>query len=112
MNEPNMDQEEVLDPNAQKELTPEEYLKARDQAIDHLKKEIVYLKVEKEYEVLSADIEEAKTRRITMIAQRARFYQKQEAPETQTPVAANAGMPAQSEVTPNEPLKKRTLKKD
>jgi len=106
MNEPNMDQEEVLDPNAQKELTPEEYLKARDQAIDHLKKEIVYLKVEKEYEVLMADVEEAKTRRITMIAQRARFYQKQEAPETKVPQVDEEPLPRE------EPVKKRTLKRD
>lgn len=57
-----------------RELTKEEYDKAREDAKIHLKKEIIFLKVEKEYEILQADIEEAKTRRISMIAQQARFY--------------------------------------
>jgi hypothetical protein len=105
MSEPNMNQEDVLDPNTQEQMTPEQYLKARNAAITHLKSEITYLKVEKEYEVLMADIEEAKTRRITMIVQRARFYQKQEAPETQV------SKPDVEQPVKEEP-KKRTLKTD
>jgi len=88
----------------EEKMTPEEYAKARLQAIAHLKEEIKYLKVEKEYETLLADIEEAKTRRITMVAQQARFF------TPQNKEVKDEGKP-DIPPTPKEP-KKRTLKQD
>jgi len=86
------------------ELSPEEYAEARKKAIEHLKKEITYLKVEKEYESLMADVEEAKTRRISMVAQQARFF----APPAEAPPEGEAA-PTRAEAPPAQP--KRTLKK-
>ena len=83
------------------QMTPEEYAKAREDAMKHLEKEIVLLKVEKEYENLLADVEEAKTRRITMIAQRARFY-AQDNP--------SGGEPEGQPEGPQAPKPKRKLK--
>jgi len=101
--ETNIDQEEILD---QERLTPEEYEQARKDATVHLKKEISFLKIEKEYQSLLADVEEAKTRRITMIAQQARFFPSKEGEElpqeTETPKAPPV---------PQEPTRQRTLKK-
>jgi len=109
-NEPNMDQEKTLDPNAQQELSPEDYKKARENAIKHLKGEITFLKVEDEYQRLLADIEESKTRRITMIMQRARFYDKQEQPAPNE----NPDMVAPVDTPPSDEVNKgpRKLKKD
>jgi hypothetical protein len=106
MNEPNMNQEDVS--VEQQNTSPEEYLKARDAAIQHLTKEMVFLKVEKEYEALLADIEESKTRRITMIAQRARFYQKNE-DRVENPTDARTEKPVENNA---EPAVKRKLKQD
>lgn len=73
MEETMTNQEEILD-REQKELSPEEYAEARAKAKAHLEAEIEFLEVEKKYQTLQADIEEAKTRKITMIAQQARFF--------------------------------------
>jgi uncharacterized membrane-anchored protein len=86
----------------EKALSPEEYAAARNKAIAHLKEEIKYLKVEKEYETLMADVEEAKTRRITMVAQQARFF---------TPQNKEGGEEQPAPPTPKEP-RKRKLKQD
>lgn len=101
--ETNNDQEEIL---GREQLTPEEYEKARKDAADHLKKEITFLKVEKEYQTLLADVEEAKTRRITMVAQQARFFPPKEG-APQMPQEDGPKKPP----TPQEPSKPRTLKK-
>lgn len=114
MNEPNMNQEDILDEEAQVEMSPEEYKKAREDAQKQLKEEIKYLKVEEEYWRLLADVEEHKTRRITMVARRAAFYQKQE-PETdpeqmseQPTAQPNAEKPAAD--NPSKKPEKRNLK--
>ena len=69
--------DEALQQEGQK-MTPEEYKEMRAKNMKHMKEEIEYLEVEKKYENLVADVEEAKTRSITMVAQRARFFVKQE----------------------------------
>lgn len=101
-----MEQNQTVEQD-EKKLTPEEYAKARNSAIAHLKEEIKYLKVEKEYETLLADVEEAKTRRITMVAQQAKFF------TPQNKEAKDEGRPDMPPIPKesNEP-KKRTLKKD
>ena len=53
-------------------LTPEEYAKAREEAKKHLLDEIEYLKVEKEWATLTADVEEQKARRLVFMTQQAR----------------------------------------
>jgi len=88
MSETNTNQEEIL---YSAELTPQEYDEARKNAVIHLKKEISFLKVEKEYQSLMADVEEAKTRRISMIAQQARFYAQREQTEAPQEPQATKG---------------------
>lgn len=83
------------DPAEQPQLSPEEYKKLRDEAIKGLREEIKYLKVEEEYERLSADIEEHKTRRYTMIGRQAQMF----APPPEQP---QAGEP-QEENVPKAP---------
>lgn len=83
--EPNMDQEDILDPDAQEKMSPEEYAKARDDAMKHLKAELPFLRVEAEYHKLQADVEEHKTRKLTMIIQRSQFFKKQEQPVDAAP---------------------------
>lgn len=102
MSETNDTQEEVLE-QEERNLTPEEYAKARADATAHLKKEITFLKVEKEYEIILADIEEAKTRRISMIAQQARFYTQKNPGEDPGP----QGEPeVEATAAPNQPKRK------
>lgn len=88
-------------------LTPEEYKEMRDKNKKHMEEEIEYLEVEKKYENLVADVEEAKTRAITMIAQRARFFPDPNAP-AQGPVPEDGptpeGQPPASK--PSRPLAK------
>lgn len=91
----------------EKQLTPEEYAAARSKATEHLKKEIEYAKVEKEYENLVADVEEAKTRGITAIATRARFFAQQNV-EAQQGGEKTATPPSSKPPVP----KPRKLKKD
>ena len=107
---PEENQEEIQEEETK--LFPEEYAKARAAAIDHLKKEIVYLKVEKEYETLIADVEEAKTRGITMIAQRAQFFARQNQAQAQQQAGPGAEPEAQSEVPAGAPKTTRPLKTD
>lgn len=76
-----MDQENILDEDAQKELSPEEYAKQRADAMEHLAGEIAYLEVEEKYQGLLADIEQHKTRRMTMIGQRVQYYAQQKGPQ-------------------------------
>ena len=78
MIEPNIDQENILNQKEQQELSPEQYIKARQDAMQHLQGEIEFLEIENKYQELLANIEQNKTRRVTMIAQRANFYNKQE----------------------------------
>jgi len=93
----------------EKKLTPAEYEKARTDATAHLTKEIVFLKVEAEYEKLMADIEESKTRGMTMIAQRAQFFARQQAAQ----VAQDNGQDELTEGQPKEtpPANKPNTKK-
>lgn len=94
-NEPNINQEAVIDPDAQKEMTPEEYKKAKEAAMKGLREEIKYLKVEEEYWRLVADIEEHKARKLLMIQRQLPFYtrQQQPAPEGEQPEGAPAPEP-------------------
>ena len=77
-NEPNINQEAVIDPDDQKQMTPEEYKKAKEAAMKELREEIKYLKVEEEYWRLVADIEEHKARKLLMIQRQIPFYTKQQ----------------------------------
>jgi len=103
MSESKEPQDELRD-DEQPQMTPEEYVQAREKAMQHLKKEIVLLKVEKEYENLVADVEEAKTRRITMIAQRARFY-AQDNPEPQAQPGSDSDIDKVPSSQPKRKLK-------
>ena len=101
---------EVLDEKEQEEtqLTPEEYKEARKKAMEHLKNEIEYVKTEKQYENLVADVEEAKTRGITAIATRAQFFARQNVaaqPDIEGEVPTQAP-PKASKPAPPRPLKK------
>ena len=111
MSETNSTQEETPEQD-ERQLTPEEYAKARADATAHLKKEIAFLKVEKEYEIILADIEEAKTRRISMIAQQARFYAPKN-PEATSGPQGESEVPqgSDSDIDRNiAPVPKRKLK--
>lgn len=102
---PDMDQEELIDPNAEKEMTPEEYAEARDKAVAHIESELPYLEAEEKYQRLSADIEDHKTRKIVAIARRAQFFAQQN-PE-------GAEQPPQEQKPEGGPKKgPRPLKKD
>jgi len=115
--EPTMGQEDILDSDAQKEMTPEEYKKARSAAITGLKEEIKYLKVEEEYWRLVADIEEHKARKLLMIQRQLPFYTKQQPVQ---PEASTEGMPegdvpipeAAVDTPAGEAKPKRNLKTD
>jgi len=74
--EENQQEEEV-------KLTPEQYEKKRKDGMEHLKGEIEFLKVEKEYENLVADVEEARTKGVMHIAQRAQFFARQNVAQQQ-----------------------------
>lgn len=119
-NEPNINQEAVIDPDAQKEMTPEEYKKAREAATKELKEEIKYLKVEEEYWRLVADIEEHKARKLLMIQRQIPFYAKQQpAPNPEEmPEGAHAPEPTPEKGTDGVPptegdgKPKRNLKTD
>lgn len=50
----------------EKVLSPEEYAKMRKNMIDYYKEQLAFLKPQKEYETLLADIEEARARRMAM----------------------------------------------
>jgi hypothetical protein len=76
-------------------LTPEEYAERRAKNLAHLKKEVEYLKTEKTYENLVADIEEARTKAVMHIAQRAQFFAQQQV--AQNPPEGSDGPP------PNQP---------
>jgi hypothetical protein len=76
-------------------MTPEEYAKKRADNLAHLKKEVEYLKVEKTYENLVADVEEAKTRGISHIAQRAQFFAQQNVAAQQPPAGSDGPPPNQ-----------------
>jgi len=111
MDKPDINQEDVLDKEVQAELSPEEYEKQRAEGMKHLGKEIEYLEVEEKYQKLLADIEQHKTRRITMIGQRIQYYNQQQGPQLD-----EHGNPIQpvDEATPpsdNKPPK-RKLKTD
>ena len=107
MSETNSTQEETPEQD-ERQLTPEEYAKARADATAHLKKEIAFLKVEKEYEIILADIEEAKTRRISMIAQQARFYApKNSGPQGESEVPQGSDSDIDRNIAP---VPKRKLK--
>jgi hypothetical protein len=104
-----MSEETNTNNTEEKQLSPEEYKKLRDDATKELKKEIAYLKTEKEYHVLRADIEEAKTREYTMIARQAQLFAAPPQPPAGEPkeeTPPNVGAPE----GPMPP--KRTLKKD
>jgi pantothenate kinase len=88
-----------------RQLTPEEYKEMRAKNKKHMEEEIEYLEVEKKYENLVADVEEAKTRAITMVAQRARFFQKPENPEGEEQPPSDQG-------PDGPPQPPRKLKKD
>jgi len=83
----NKTQESPVNTEEQPPMTREQYEKARKEEQLHLKKEISWLKTECEYEKLQADIEEHKTRRITMIAQQAKYYAAQQEMQAKPPVA-------------------------
>jgi len=85
-------------------ITAEEYAKRRAAAMAHLKSEIEYLEVEAKYEGLVADVEEHKTRGMTMIAQRAQFFARQAAAEAAQTEAAN-GTAEQPPVPPTPAAK-------
>ena len=55
----------------ERELSPEEYAQAKTQAMEHLKGEIEFLKVENEYHEYLAKIEEHKLKRLMIIRQMA-----------------------------------------
>ena len=58
----------------QKDYTPEEMKQMRDNMVKHYKGEITFLKVQAQYELLLADIEEAKTRRYVAMAHTAQLF--------------------------------------
>lgn len=89
-------------------MSPEEYAKARDAAMKHLKTELPHLKVELQYETLLADIEEAKARRIGMVIQQARMM----APPPEAPPEGESmpGEPAPQDAGPKATQPKRKLK--
>lgn len=64
-----------------KQYTPEEMAQMRNTMIAQYKSEITFLKVQAEYEKLSADIEEHKTRRYIALAQAGQIFAKMEQPE-------------------------------
>lgn len=78
----------------EKELSPEEYAKAKAQAMEHLKGEVEFLEVEAKYHDLLAKIEESKLKRVMMIRQMAAIV-----------------APSQEEEPSQEDQPKRTLKK-
>ena len=110
MTEPNMNQEDILDENAQVQMSPEEYAKAKLNAINELRSEVKYLKVEEEYWRLLADIEEHRTRKVTMLMRRSQFYQKQ--PDPAEVIKDNKTAEEQTPPTQTESINKRTLKTD
>lgn len=112
MNEPDINQEDVLDADSKEKLSPEEYEKQRKAAMEGLNKEIEYLEVEEKYQKLLADIEQHKTRRMTMIGQRVNYYAAQqnaakspEGDEIPDPNVDTATPPAEEKPKPGRKLK-------
>lgn len=95
----------------QPKMTPEEYATKRAANLAHLKKEVEYLKTEKIYENLAADVEEARTRGILAVAQRAQFFAQQNV--AQNPPPGKDGPPANQPAPEGPPANKppRKLKK-
>tara|TARA_R110002153_G_scaffold116125_1_gene259728 strand:+ start:877 stop:1173 length:297 start_codon:yes stop_codon:yes gene_type:complete len=76
--------QETNNPNTEeKQYTPEEMAQMRKSMIANYKSEITFLKVQAEYEKLTADIEEHKTRRYIALAQAGQIFAKMEQQEEQ-----------------------------
>lgn len=76
--------QETNNPNTEeKQYTPEEMAQMRKSMIANYKSEITFLKVQAEYEKLTADIEEHKTRRYIALAQAGQIFAKMEEQEVQ-----------------------------
>lgn len=93
--------QETNNPNTEeKQYTPEEMAQMRKSMIANYKAEITFLKVQAEYEKLTADIEEHKTRRYIALAQASQIFAKMEDnPEEQ-----------EEQEQPRAPKKERKLK--
>ena len=77
--------QETNNPNTEeKQYTPEEMAQMRKSMIANYKSEITFLKVQAEYEKLTADIEEHKTRRYIALAQSAQIFSRTEDEEDET----------------------------
>ncbi len=71
--------QETNNPNTEeKQYTPEQMAQMRKSMIANYKSEITFLKAQAEYEKLTADIEEHKTRRYIALAQASQLFAKME----------------------------------
>lgn len=87
-----------------REPTPEELAEYREKMNKFYEEQLPLLRLQKEYETLLADIEEAKTRRVTMVIRQAQML----TPPAQPPGDGQGGERDQKEGGE----KKRSLKKD
>ena len=80
--------QETNNPNpADTPYTPDEMAQMRKSMIANYKSEITFLKVQAEYEKLTADIEEHKTRRYIALAQAGQIFAKMEEQEDRAEAA-------------------------
>ena len=98
-----MSQETNNPSTEEKQYTPEEMAQMLKTVIANYKSEITFLKVQAEYEKLSADIEEHKTRRYIALAQASQLFAKMEDSE-----------PSEEKTSDKAPVKKaeRKLKQE
>jgi len=72
--------------------TPVELLQARNKLIEYYSEQISVLEVQKEYETLLADIEDAKARRMMAIIKMAQMTTKPKENKVSTPGEKSVGM--------------------
>lgn len=83
------------------EATPEQIREWRDKMTKYYKEQVPLLRAQKEYEVLLADIEEARARRMTMTIRLAQMMTPEEV-EPAPPPEENEVTPPQAEAPPQE----------
>ena len=93
----------------EQDMSPEDFKKLRDEAIDGIEMEIPYLEAQLKYETLVANIEEQRVKKLLMIGRQAQMMQgpgeEPEPSQNPMPEGPPPPMPPSMQQTPGRQLK-------